>query len=426
MKSSAIVITFILVFKSVHVIFSITTVTSFVSSSSAQSSLRPNNNDFTTSRTATTTTHHYFHNNNNSNKIMSQLQQRHRPSSSSSSSSSNTLDKTSTTTKTELFASFSSHPVTMGSTNILIFICTNILGCIITLLKPYSHYHVDILGTGAFCLSGWYTLRWCCSSSVTMPPIRTVYSSIAVILWSSRLALFLLYRIIQQQGHDQRLTPVLSVPSSAIGFWLVSALWGIICSIPHWMGAITALPLQSSSSSFSSKMVSASTTSNASLYIGIITFLIGFGIETTADAQKWFFKQTSNQFCHVGVWKLSQHPNWLGNLILWIGIFIMNSSSYLISVPSPAAMKYTHRTILRQCVSVLHRYHRFALAALGPIFMYLLFYSQATGIILGDTLQANQIKYGYGTNVEYTNYIDHTPLIVPNLPKLIVHWIRSQ
>ena len=58
--------------------------------------------------------------------------------------------------------------------------------------------------------------------------------------------------------------------------------------------------------------------------------------------------------------------------------------------------------------------------------MYLLFYSQATGVILGDTLQANLNKYGYGTNVEYTKYIDHTPLIVPNTLKLIGQWIQSR
>jgi steroid 5-alpha reductase family enzyme len=358
--------------------------------------------------------------------IMSLLQQRHRTSYDSSKQSPtpqpslqnqpqqhSQSHRTTTTTSTELSFSPLSSILRHGSTthtatttNLWIFACTNLLGCIITFLYPYSHYHVDLLGTGAFAISGWYTLLRHPTNT------RIVYSSIAVILWSCRLVSFLLYRIIQQQGHDARLTPVLSVPSSAIGFWCISALWGMICSIPHWIGIIP------------SDRIGSTTT----LFIGMITFLIGFLIETTADAQKWLFKQTSNQFCNVGLWSITQHPNWFGNLVLWIGIFLMNSSSYIL-VPPPSStismMKSTN-TLLQQCISFMYRYHRFVLASLGPIFMYLLFYSQATGVILGDTLQANQKKYGYGANQEYTNYIDNTPLIVPNIPKRLAQWMRSR
>ena len=346
----------------------------------------------------------------NKNIMLSGLHQRHhhhRPTTATTTTTTSPL-RTKTTTALSLSPKTTTSSFS-ATTNIAIFVGANALGFILSLLQPHSHYHVDLLGTGAFGISAAYTLLLC---TTTTTAHHRAASATAVLLWSTRLALFLFYRIVQQQGHDQRLTDVLTVPSSAMGFWFISAMWGIICSLPHWIGALAPTP---------------KVASPATLYLGLVTFVMGFAMETTADAQKWFFKQqhASTQFCNVGLWSLSQHPNWFGNLVLWIGIFILNSSSYIVATSTAPSVTNTSVTILSQSLSFLKRYHRFALAAIGPLFMYALFYSQATGLILGDTLQANQNKYGYGTNLEYTKYIDQTPLIVPNFPKLAVEWLRA-
>ena len=51
-----------------------------------------------------------------------------------------------------------------------------------------------------------------------------------------------------------------------------------------------------------------------------------------ADLQKWQFKAdpaNKGKFCDAGVWKLSQHPNWAGNLLMWTGITIFNAPTLL-------------------------------------------------------------------------------------------------
>lgn len=129
-------------------------------------------------------------------------------------------------------------------------------------------------------------------------------------------------------------------------------------------------------------------------------FASGFLMEMIADYQKWHFKQSHpGEFCNVGVWNLSQHPNWFGNLLLWSGIYVMNAPALI----NPQAN-----------ISIWKKYGRLAVAALGPLFLFALFEGQATGAILGDSFRANQEKYGYGKDPSYTKYIDTVPVLFPN------------
>jgi protein-S-isoprenylcysteine O-methyltransferase Ste14 len=275
-----------------------------------------------------------------------------------------------------------------------IIVGTNLVGCLVTLLRPHFHWHVDLLGTGAFALAS-------LAGSVSLNP-RIRFSSWAVMIWSVKLASFLFYRVIQLE-QDNRLTEILEVPSSAIGFWIVSTAWGILCSLPHSIGTTA---IQSDSHPIG-------------LPLGAILFALGWGIETLADYQKWMFKQGSSRFCNVGLWSISQHPNWLGNLTLWIGIFIMNASALV----EPVSGIKNSRLFSGILSFVLCR-QRLFIASIGPLFLCSLFYSQATGRLLGDALQATYKKYGYGVDPEYTHYIDTTPLLLPNLSLLFVQWLR--
>ncbi len=50
---------------------------------------------------------------------------------------------------------------------------------------------------------------------------------------------------------------------------------------------------------------------------------IGFYFEVVADSQKSAFKNNKkNQGMYIteGLWKYSRHPNYFGEIIMWIGI----------------------------------------------------------------------------------------------------------
>jgi steroid 5-alpha reductase family enzyme len=271
-----------------------------------------------------------------------------------------------TTTARSLMAMVDPAPF-RTSTSILAI--ANMIGCLISVLT-HSHLHIDLIGTGAFALVGLYPILFAADVATTGNG-RILWSSAAVTAWGTKLASFLFYRALVLQ-HDARLTSTLSTATGMVAFWTISFVWGLVCSLPHTLGTMSAAPAQSTPT-----------------VLGILLFAVGMVIETLADAQKWRFKAThpAGQYCNVGLWSMSQHPNFFGNLVLWAGIFILNL---------PALVR--SKRIL-------------ALALLGPMFMTTLFYGQATGRVT-DAVQMAAARYA--NQVGYAQYIAETPLIVPN------------
>ena len=75
--------------------------------------------------------------------------------------------------------------------------------------------------------------------------------------------------------------------------------------------------------------------------IGVLLWIIGFIIESVSDYQKFNFKNNENninKFCNVGLWNISRHPNYFGEIIMG-GIFIIScrifSPIMYISILSP-------------------------------------------------------------------------------------------
>jgi steroid 5-alpha reductase family enzyme len=208
------------------------------------------------------------------------------------------------------------------------------------------HYHLDLIGTGIFAVAA--------VAVAGSAPVQRL-SAAAVALWASKLAGFLFYRALQTK-YDLRLTDVLATPSGAFGFWLISYAWGWFVSLPHTLAA--GVPA-----------ASAPGVRTGCSLVGLGMFGVGLLIETLADLQKWSFKQLAankGAFCDVGVWRLCQHPNWFGNLLLWTGITLLNAPSLL--APSPTSGGRLRRA-LRLCA-----------AALSPLFMVALFSGQASGL----------------------------------------------
>lgn len=139
---------------------------------------------------------------------------------------------------------------------------------------------------------------------------------------------------------------------------------------------------------------------------------MGLAIESIADIQKYLFKQqasaAANQFCNVGLWKYSQHPNWFGNLVLWTGILVMNLPALIEPLPPGATDKGFLSLLLLRFWSV----RKLVLGCLGPGFLWLLFNGQATGSITNSVELANA---KYGKDPEYAKYVKDVPLIIPNM-----------
>lgn len=59
--------------------------------------------------------------------------------------------------------------------------------------------------------------------------------------------------------------------------------------------------------------------------IGIIIILLGVSFEFFADHQMHsFLKENAGkkEVCNKGLWKYSRHPNYLGEILVWVGTFV--------------------------------------------------------------------------------------------------------
>lgn len=62
------------------------------------------------------------------------------------------------------------------------------------------------------------------------------------------------------------------------------------------------------------------------LWVGLITWIIGFYFESVGDYQLYKFLKNPNRTKKVmdeGLWKYTQHPNYFGEVTMWWGIFII-------------------------------------------------------------------------------------------------------
>lgn len=260
----------------------------------------------------------------------------------------------------------------------LIFGAANTVGFGISVATNW-HYHLDLIGTGVFTVAA--------LAVGGRGDLRQSLSSAGVAVWASKLAGFLFYRALQTK-RDNRLEETLSTATGAFGFWLISFLWGFIVSLPHTLAA--GVPLNGRPAF-----------GGAVTFAGMLLYGTGLSLETAADAQKWLFKKdpaNGGKFCDVGVWQLSQHPNWLGNFMIWSGLLLFNAPTLLAAAPKGAGW--------------IRRISRFAGAATSPLFLLALFYGQATDTIANAVALANA---KYGKDPRYQEYVTNVPLVLPTL-----------
>jgi steroid 5-alpha reductase family enzyme len=316
------------------------------------------------------------------------------------------------------------NPVVIGFTTF--FVADMVVGLLLSIVS-HSHLHLDLIGTGVFALVA--------LPHITSSVLHIQYTAIAVVVWATKLAAFLTLRAMYNKK-DARLIDLLSSKAGIAQFWSITLVWNIITSLPMVLG-----------------WTNTDQSNPIAVLVGMIISIIGWTIETVADAQKWNFKQqqqsiprmveeddhdddddddnnntsvVGQRFCNVGLWKYSQHPNFLGNLLLWIGILIMNGPSLIdpiVSTTTTTSVLSSSSSLLSTVTSSLQWWgwqlwsiKKLVLACVSPIFLWNLFLGQAKGTITNASVLA-QAKYG--NNPLYQSYLNDTPYIIPNLSKIV-------
>ena len=188
-----------------------------------------------------------------------------------------------------------------------------------------------------------------------------------VFTWAMRLGIYLLTRILAM-GKDKRFNTIRHNFSKFLAFWLLQGTTVFIVLLP------TLLLFEKAEEE------DLTTTAIA----GFALYLIGILLETVADHQKYVFKRdphNKGKWIAHGVWKYSRHPNYLGEILVWTGIYLFAVPSlpypyYFVSAISPIYI-----FLLLVFVSGVPRLERAADEKWGNVRAYQL-YKKKTGVLL--------------------------------------------
>ena len=196
--------------------------------------------------------------------------------------------------------------------------------------------------------------------------IVSLILSIVIIFWALRLGSFLFLRI-KKAGEDKRFKEIKTSPTRFFMTWSLQGMWVSLCSAC----ALTALANPNGIQT------------NLLFYFGLFIFLSGFILEIIADTQKSKFRSNTknkNLFINTGLWSFSRHPNYLGEIILWLGISIMSIS---------ALNEWQYVTLI------------------SPVFTYVLLV-----YISGVRLLEESGKEKWGHLEDYKKYLKNTPSLL--------------
>lgn len=190
-----------------------------------------------------------------------------------------------------------------------------------------------------------------------------------VTIWAVRLGSFLFQRI-HHAGKDDRFDEIKPDFFRFLNTWTLQGLW-----VSFTLSAALAV-------------ITSAEPVNLDLFavVGAMIWLFGLSFEATADSQKSRFREdpaNKGNFIRSGLWARSRHPNYFGEIVLWVGVMV---------IALPVLQGWQWVTLI------------------SPIFVTLLL-TKVSGIPMLEK-KADQ---KWGGQPEYEEYKKTTPVLIPKL-----------
>ncbi|TFG61750.1 MAG: DUF1295 domain-containing protein [Gemmatimonadales bacterium] len=200
---------------------------------------------------------------------------------------------------------------------------------------------------------------------------RSLIIALLVGIWAVRLGVFLFSRV-RSAGFDRRFVALKPRFAVFLMTWTLQGLWVVLT-----LGA--GLAVMTTTDRVPIGWVGA---------VGLLLWVAGFAIEVVADNEKRLFRANpanKDHFIRHGLWAWSRHPNYFGEVLLWVGIA---------TIAAPALSGWQRVTLV------------------SPLFVYLLL-TRISGVPLLEALAERK----WSGDPEYQAYRRSTPSLILRPPR---------
>ncbi len=200
---------------------------------------------------------------------------------------------------------------------------------------------------------------------------RAVLLLVLIVVWSARLGTFLFTRVLGE-GKDSRFDEIKVSFGKFLLTWTLQGLWVTFTAAAAWAAITSTLRKELGWLAI----------------IGLMIWGVGFFFELVSDAQKSRFKanpENEGKFIAEGLWAWSRHPNYFGEIVIWIGVA-------LIALP-----------VLKGWA---------LLTLISPIWVII----QLT-VISGIPMLEKKADKRWGGQEDYEAYKKNTPILIPRPPR---------
>jgi steroid 5-alpha reductase family enzyme len=207
----------------------------------------------------------------------------------------------------------------------------------------------------------------------SQPDPRALLLGALALVWAVRLGAFLFARILRDAS-DRRFDSLKPSFGRFLLTWTLQGLW-VLLTLSCALAAMTS---------------ARSEPLGGFAALGVAVWAAGFAVEVVADSQKRRFRAdpaNRDRFIQSGLWAWSRHPNYFGEITLWIGIA-------LIALPALSGWQFT--------------------TLISPVFVYILL-TRISGIPL---LEA-RAKQRWGDDPDHRTYRERTPVLFLRPPRSV-------
>ena len=211
-----------------------------------------------------------------------------------------------------------------------------------------------------------------CIYSPQLAEVPKLISCILLILYGFRLGGYLLLRELKSSSYNKKMKTEIS-DGSKMPFFVKVLLW-LSCALLYFLMTSPVIYR------FANQIKS-----DAVFVVGICIMAFGIFFESLSDYQKSKAKKENpKRFCDNGLYKIVRCPNYLGELIIWTGVFISG-------------------------LSALTGAGQWICAVIGYLGIIYIMFSGAR------RLELRQDR-SYGEDPEYQAYVKKTPILLPFVP----------